>query len=103
MAKAKYPVTEYIGVPVEQNDSGQYVVKDVAPQFHSWRTGRHTKGKLKQLGQVFLTENHLTVAVIETKPVAYKDRHEITSMARFTSDFISEDLLTELKVKLAQV
>lgn len=49
MAKPKYPVEEYIGVPVEQDDSGQYVIRDEASfQLHSWRTGRHTKGKLKK-------------------------------------------------------
>ncbi|GAX04716.1 hypothetical protein IWT25_00009 [Secundilactobacillus pentosiphilus] len=101
MAKAKYPVEEYIGVPVEQDDSGQYVIRDERDfQLHSWRTGRHTKGKLKRIGQVFLTENHLTVAVIATKPVAYKDRHAITPMQRFTSEFVSDDLIQLAKTKL---
>ncbi len=69
MAKAKYPVSEYVGVPVEQDQSGQYVIKDQTDfQLHSWRTGRHTKGKFKQLGQVFLTENGLSVAVVATHP-----------------------------------
>lgn len=101
MAKAKYPVEEYIGVPVEQDDSGQYVIRDDADfQLHSWRTGRHTKGKFKRLGQVFLTENHLTIAVIAIKPVAYKDRHAITPMQRFTSEFVSDDLIQLAKTKL---
>lgn len=100
MAKAKYPVEEYIGVPVEQDDSGQYIVKDAATtQLHSWRTGRHTKGKFKGVGQVFLTENHLSVAVIETRPVAYKDRHAITPMSRFTSEFVSDELVAMMREK----
>ncbi|MFC6254620.1 hypothetical protein ACFP1H_08470 [Secundilactobacillus hailunensis] len=101
MAKPKYPVEEYIGVPVEQDDSGQYVIRDESAfQLHSWRTGRHTKGKLKKIGQVFLTENHLTVAVIATKPVAYKNRHAITPMQRFTSEFVSDDLIQLARTKL---
>ncbi|MTV83148.1 DUF7671 family protein [Secundilactobacillus folii] len=100
MAKAKYPVQEYIGVPVEQDDSGQYVVRDNDFQLHSWRTGRHTKGKYQGEGQIFLTENHLTVAVIAAKPVAYKDRHAITPMQRFTSEFVSDDLVAAAKAKL---
>ena len=40
MAKAIYPVEEYIGVPVEQDDSGQYVIRDESDfQLHSWRRG----------------------------------------------------------------
>ncbi|GAW98992.1 DUF7671 family protein [Secundilactobacillus mixtipabuli] len=101
MAKAKYPVQEYIGVPVEQDDSGQYIIRDKQNfQLHSWRTGRHTKGKLKKIGQVFLTENHLTVAVVATQPVAYKDRHSITPMQRFTSEYVSDELIQLAKAKL---
>lgn len=102
--KGKYEVTEYIGVPVTTNQSGQYVVSetDDAIRFHSWRTGKHTKGKLKQLGQVFLTENNLAVAVVATRPIAFKDRHEYTPMQRFTSAFISAAELTRLQNQLTK-
>lgn len=101
MAKAKYPVIEYVGVPVEQDQSGQYVIKDQTDfQLHSWRTGRHTKGKFKQLGQVFLTENGLSVAVVATHPVAYKDRHGITPMQRFTSETVADAVLKLAQSKL---
>lgn len=98
--KAKYKVEEYIGVPVEQDQGGHYVIKNKDFSLHSWRIGRHTKGKFKQLGQVFLTENNLMVAVIAMKPVAYKDRHAITPMARFTSEVISDEMLALGKSKL---
>ncbi|GAK48623.1 hypothetical protein LOSG293_420090 [Secundilactobacillus oryzae JCM 18671] len=97
--KGKYEVNEYIGVPVTTNQSGAYVVDlpDSEVRFHSWRTGKHTKGQLKQLGQVFLTENNLAIAVIATQPIAFKDRHEYTPMQRFTSAFINDTDLKRLK------
>jgi len=91
--KAKYDVNQYVGVPVAANASGQYEIKrepDGDFKLHSWRTGRHSKGKYRGVGQIFLTENGLKVAVIAAYPVAYKDRHGFTPMQRLTSEFVSD-------------
>lgn len=56
--KAKYEVNQYIGVPVQANASGTYEIKrepDGDFKLHSWRTGRHSKGKFTGVGQIFLT------------------------------------------------
>lgn len=101
--KGKYEVTQYIGVPLESDDSGQYQLKfddTGAIKFHSWRTGKHTKGKFKALGQVFMTENHLRVVIVKTCPVAFKDRHEFTPLQRFTNEFVSKKVLTTAQTAL---
>ncbi|WP_143461426.1 DUF7671 family protein [Levilactobacillus enshiensis] len=101
--KAKYDVNQYIGVPVAANASGQYEIKrepDGDFKLHSWRTGRHSKGKYKGLGQIFLTENNLKVAVVAAYPVAYKDRHGFTPMQRLTSEFVGEELVQTAVKKL---
>jgi len=100
--KGKYEVTQYIGVPVTTNQSGQYVIDEAGFNFHSWRTGKHTKGKFKKLGQVFLTENNLEIAVIKTLPVAFKDRHGFTPMQRFTSAAISDEALKLAEQRLTE-
>ncbi|MCT3583382.1 DUF7671 family protein [Levilactobacillus brevis] len=94
--KAKYEVNQYIGVPVQANASGTYEIKrepDGDFKLHSWRTGRHSKGKFTGGGQIFLTENHLKVAVVAVSPVAYKERHNFTPMQRLTSERVSDELL----------
>ena len=63
MSKDKYETHLFTGIVVEQDLSGNYVPKDGAT-LHRWRTGKHTKGKYKHTGQVFLTENHQSVAVL---------------------------------------
>ncbi|MDH5107029.1 hypothetical protein OQI89_14415 [Lentilactobacillus diolivorans] len=101
--KGKYKVSQYIGVPLEMDDSGNYQIKqDEQGNFklHSWRTGKHTKGKYQKLGQVFITENNLMVAIVKTIPVAFKDRHEYTPLQRFTSEFVSNKLLDKAQGKL---
>lgn len=83
--KDQYEVHKFTGVPVENDASGKYVVKaDAKPNV--WRTGKHSKGKFKALGQVFLTENNIAIAVIQVEPVAFKDRHGYTAMQRWTSE-----------------
>ena len=57
MSKDKYETHLFTGIVVEQDLSGNYVPKDGAT-LHRWRTGKHTKGKYKHTGQVFLTENN---------------------------------------------
>ncbi|PWG00138.1 DUF7671 family protein [Levilactobacillus bambusae] len=94
--KAKYVVQQYIGVPVEPDSSGNYQIKREPGgdfKLHSWRTGRHTRGKYRGIGQVFMTENNLMVAVVAAKSVAYKDRHDFTPMQRFTSEFVAQEVL----------
>ncbi|KRL14828.1 hypothetical protein FD12_GL001152 [Lentilactobacillus rapi DSM 19907 = JCM 15042] len=101
--KGKYEVFQYIGVPLETNDSGQYQIKtDEEGDFklHSWRTGKHTKGKYKHIGQVFMTENNLMVAIIKVNPVAFKDRHEFTPLQRFTSQQVDDAIIAQAKQKL---
>ncbi|MBC6498335.1 hypothetical protein H7R52_03570 [Weissella confusa] len=43
--------------------------------------------------QLFLTENNLTVMLVETKKLAFKDRHEITPMGRFMTTSASDDVV----------
>lgn len=101
--KAKYEVNQYVGVPVATNASGKYEIKrepDGNFKLHSWRTGRHSKGKYRGVGQIFLTENNLKVAVVAAYPVPYKERHGYTPMARLTSEFVGEDVLATAQEQL---
>ncbi|MCH5464632.1 DUF7671 family protein [Levilactobacillus tujiorum] len=101
--KAKYEVNQYVGVPVAANASGKYEIKrepDGAFKLHSWRTGRHSKGKYRGVGQIFLTENNLKVAVVAAYPVPYKERHGYTPMARLTSEFVDDDVLQMAQAQL---
>ncbi|MQM83510.1 hypothetical protein FIU74_11460 [Lactobacillus buchneri] len=101
--KGKYEVNQFIGVPLETDDSGQYRIKrDESGDFklHSWRTGKHTKGKFKQVGQIFITENNLMVGIIQAIPVAFKDRNQYTPLQRFTSEYVSDEVLNAGKKKL---
>ncbi|CAJ1229266.1 hypothetical protein LZY01_23580 [Levilactobacillus zymae] len=105
MAKAKYAVNQYLGVPVEADASGHYQIKrepDGDFKLHSWRTGRHSKGKYRGAGQIFLTENNLKVAIVAAYPVAYKDRHGYTPMQRLTSEFIDDAVLRVAQERLPQ-
>lgn len=101
--KGKYDVFQYIGVPLETDESGHYQIKtDEAGEFklHSWRTGKHTKGKFRQIGQVFITENKLMVAIVKVIPVAFKDRHAYTPLQRFTSEIVSDQLIQKARKML---
>ncbi|WP_172187705.1 DUF7671 family protein [Lentilactobacillus kribbianus] len=103
--KDKYEVTEYIGVPLSLDNSGHYQIKlDDNGQFrlHSWRTGKHTKGKFKQLGQVFITENDMSVVVIKTRPVPFKKRHAYTPLQRFTNEMVSAAVLEQAMTQISQ-
>lgn len=101
--KGKYEVNRYIGVVVDEDQSGQYIIKkDDKGEFklHDWRTGKHTKGKFKGIGQLFLTENNMLVAVVDYEPVKFKDRHEFTPLQRFTSEVLNDEQLNEAKKRL---
>ena len=94
--KAKYEVNQYVGVPVAPDASGHYQIKrepDGDFKLHSWRTGRHSKGKYRGVGQIFLTENNRKVAVVAAYPVNYKERHAYTPMQRLTSEFVTDDVV----------
>jgi len=101
--KNKYEVQRYIGLPVVSDNSGHYMFKadeQGNTKAHSWRTGKHTKGKFKKVGQIFITENNLMVGIIKAIPVAFKDRHDYTPLQRFTSEYVSDDVLEAGKKKL---
>lgn len=100
--KPKYKVNCYLGVPVTTDRNGNYVLMKEAHgpvKINKWRTGRHTKGHFKKVGQVFLTENKLRVAVVDYFPVKYNRRHRYTSLKRFTTSYISPELLKEVQKK----
>lgn len=95
----KYPTAELIGVVMTQSNSGDFEPKEnplTPADFHSWRIGKHTKGKLGKPGQLLLTENNLTVMLVETKKLAFKDRHAITPMGRFMMTTVSDEVVTSV-------
>ncbi|WP_429970381.1 DUF7671 family protein [Fructilactobacillus sp. Tb1] len=99
----KYDVLRFIGVPVEQDGSGNYQIKrDAKNEFklHEWRIGKHTKGKFRHVGQIFLTENQMRVAILASFKVSFKKRHQYTPMARFLSDDVSPEIVAEASTKL---
>lgn len=101
----KYPTKELIGVVLEQTNSGNYLPKNAtltAADFHSWRIGKHTKGKLGAAGQIFLTENNQLIALVATKDLAFKNRHTITPMGRFLKESVDDDLLARLAQQWSQ-
>lgn len=96
--KDKYEVHRYTGLPVEMDNSGGYEFKVDAhgeAKAHAWRTGKHTKGKYQHLGQLLLTENNLLVAILQVEEMAFKDRHSEVPLQRFTTEFISDDMVAQ--------
>ena len=90
----KYDTQLFTGVVVEQDASGRYRPKTgVTPNV--WRTGKHTKGKFKQIGQVFLTEKGQAIAVLNTEKLAFNKRHNYSSLQRWTSQQVSLELLKD--------
>lgn len=83
MSKDKYETHLVTGIVVEQDLSGNYVPKDGAT-LHRWRTGKHTKGKYKHAGQVFLTENNQSVAVLSQEKLSFNKRHDYVPLQRRT-------------------
>ncbi|XIF19501.1 MAG: Hypothetical protein AJITA_00153 [Acetilactobacillus jinshanensis] len=100
--KRKYPVNRYLGVVLTTDSNGNYhIKKDAHGQFklNYWRTGRHTKGHFKKIGQVFLTENNLRVAVVAYHTVKYNHRHRYTPLQRFTTAYVSPQLIKKAQEK----
>ncbi|CAM4292116.1 DUF7671 family protein [Weissella hellenica] len=96
---SKYPTAELIGVVVQQANDGQYALKENKIDqvtFHSWRIGKHTKGKLLEPGQLFLTENNLFVMLIAIRPLAFKNRHDFNPISRFLTTMGPESLKKQL-------
>lgn len=96
--KDKYDVQKFTGIPVETDASGKYLLKfdqNGEAKLHTWRTGKHTKGKFNHPGQLMLTENNLTVVILKAEPMAFKDRHSETPLQRFLTVDVTEDVLKQ--------
>ncbi|MBB1079335.1 hypothetical protein H5S09_05455 [Limosilactobacillus sp. STM2_1] len=96
--KDKYEVQKFTGIPVEPDASGKYQLKtdqQGKTKLHTWRTGKHTKGKYKVPGQLMLTENNLTVVILSAEPMAFKDRHSETPLQRFLTVKVTDDVLQQ--------
>lgn len=96
--KAKYDVQKFTGIPVEADTSGKYQLKvdsNGAAKLHTWRTGKHTKGKYQGPGQLMLTENNLMVVILAAEPMAFKDRHQETPLQRFLTAKVTDDVLQQ--------
>lgn len=96
--KDKYDVQKFTGIPVETDASGKYQLKfdqNDEAKLHTWRTGKHTKGKFNHPGQLMLTENNLTVVILKAEPMAFKDRHSETPLQRFLTVDVTEDVLKQ--------
>ena len=86
--KDQYPVSRYTGLPVEDDGNGGYQLHNDANgqiRLHTWRTGKHTKGRFRRIGQLMLTENGLMVMIVKSEPMAFKDRHSEVPLGRFLS------------------
>lgn len=97
--KNQYDVLKIYGYPVEEDASGRLVLKrdaSGAAKEHTWRIGKHTKGKYSQPGQLILTENNLLVMIARVEPMAFKNRHEETPFQRFLTQQAPEELLAEV-------
>lgn len=88
----KYDTHLFTGVMAEQNASGRYQPKaDVQPNV--WRTGKHTKGQFKQIGQIFLTEKGQAVAVLHIEKLSFNQRHNYSALQRWTNEQVDLALL----------
>ncbi|WP_076460064.1 DUF7671 family protein [Limosilactobacillus caccae] len=103
--KDKYEVQKFTGIPVEADADGKYQLKldqNGEAKLHTWRTGKHTKGKYKHPGQLMLTENNLTVVILAAEPMAFKDRHSETPLQRFLTVDVAADVLQQGLAKLGE-
>lgn len=96
--KGKYEVQKFTGIPVETDDNGKYQLKvdhNGDAKLHTWRTGKHTKGRYTHPGQLMLTENNLTVVILAAEPLAFKNRHTETPLQRFLTADVEPDVLKQ--------
>ncbi len=96
--KNQYPVQKFYGLPLATTPAGEYILKldqEGQAKIHTWRTGKHTRGKYTQPGQLMLTENNLMVMIVAAEPMAFKDRHQETPLARFLTSQAPAALLKQ--------
>lgn len=96
--KGKYEVQKFTGIPVETDADGNYQLKldpNGAAKLHTWRTGKHTKGKYQGPGQLMLTENNLMVVILAAEPLPFKDRHSETPLQRFLTTRVAPAVLKQ--------
>ncbi len=101
--KGKYEVNQFIGVPLETDDSGQYRIKRDESGDFSYIAGgpaNTPRESSSRSARFFITENNLMVGIIKAIPVAFKDRHQYTPLQRFTSEYVSDEVLNAGKKKL---
>lgn len=79
---------------MQQNNAGDYQPIE-NHKLNIWRIGKHTSGKFKKIGQIFLTENNLRVMVIKYEPLKFSQRHDYQPMKRFLDDYVSNELLKQ--------
>lgn len=94
--KNQYEVQKFYGLPVENDNSGGYQLKRGSNgeiKIHTWRTGKHTKGKYRRPGQLLLTENNMMVMIVAAEPMAFKDRHSEVPCQRFLTAEVTPGLL----------
>ncbi|CAM3070549.1 hypothetical protein [Leuconostoc rapi] len=88
----KYIVHVFTGVVLNQDLSGQYVPRAESLP-HVWRTGKHTKGQFKKIGQIFITETGQAVAVIGIEKLKFSQRHDYVPLQRWTNLYIEPEKL----------
>lgn len=96
--KNQYEVKKFYGIPVENDGNGGYQFKkgaDGSLRIHTWRIGKHTRGKYKNPGQLLLTENNMMVMIIKAAPLAFKDRHSEVPCQRILTTVASPKLLKQ--------
>lgn len=96
--KDKYDVQKFTGIPVETDADGKYQLKvdqNGDARLHTWRTGKHTRGKYQGPGQLMLTENNLPVVILAAEPMAFKNRHSETPLQRFLTVKVEDDVLDQ--------
>ena len=96
--KNQYEVKKFYGLPVENDRSVFWqLMQDFQGHIkvHTWRIGKHTRGKFQRPGQLLLTENNLTVMIVKAEPMAFKNRHDEVPCQRLLTQFADAELLVK--------
>lgn len=96
--KNQYEVKKFYGLPVENDNSGGYRLhegSDGKIKIHTWRIGKHTKGKYRHPGQLLLTENNMLVMIVAAEPMAFKNRHSEVPCQRLLTAEATPQLLAQ--------
>ncbi|MFT8325041.1 hypothetical protein [Oenococcus sicerae] len=96
MKKNTYKVQLFYGVPLQQNSDGKFVYCGQQTKLAVWRTGKHTRGHFDGIGQLFLTENHLTIVILKFEDLRFNQRHQFVSLSRFLDKKIDNSELNRL-------